>query len=384
MRKMVVELLALAVLLAGARMGWGQSAPEKKEKPPAKSRLEEMLEQALRANPDLAVATAKVAEAQAELNRTRLQVTQKVVALYYALETQKEQVATLEARFKRAKELYETKALPQAAFAEAGQQLRTAKAKLAELEVEQPYLLGKVRIRDSLLAWRYYPLIGVGRVRDGHLQAPPQLRLRAATGPVAEKIRRALDRRLPLKTEFKNTPMDKVVKSFTERASDVLFLVKPGEGPLPTITGELPDLPLGAALEWLEDALPDYRIVVREYGFLIAPANKVPPGAVSVHEFWKGAEARAAARDSHRARVEGTVRKVDPSGLVTISLGSDAGLAKGKTLTVYRPKKLGTLYLGTIRLIEVTPTQAVGQPVGRMSAPPAVGDKVTNKELDTW
>src|SRR5947209_6850608 len=46
---------------------------------PGKSKLEEMLEQALRDNPDLKVAAAKAQEAEAELNRARLAVVQKVV-----------------------------------------------------------------------------------------------------------------------------------------------------------------------------------------------------------------------------------------------------------------------------------------------------------------
>src|SRR5437660_737827 len=41
--------------------------------------LEEMLNKALKDNPDIRVAEAKVREAEAELNRTRLQVTQKVL-----------------------------------------------------------------------------------------------------------------------------------------------------------------------------------------------------------------------------------------------------------------------------------------------------------------
>jgi len=75
--------------------------------------------------------------------------------------------------------------------------------------------------------------------------------------------------------------------------------------------------------------------------------------------------------------VEGLVKNTDPSGLMTITIGSDAGLARGQTLDVYR---LGTnpRWLGKIRLIEVTPNQAVGQPVGRMNGTPQPGDRVGN------
>ena len=70
--------------------------------------------------------------------------------------------------------------------------------------------------------------------------------------------------------------------------------------------------------------------------------------------------------------VEGLVRRTDPSGLVTITIGSDAGLLRGHTMEVFRlgqnPK-----YIGRIKIVDVTPTQAVGQAAGRMLAPDAAG-----------
>lgn len=75
--------------------------------------------------------------------------------------------------------------------------------------------------------------------------------------------------------------------------------------------------------------------------------------------------------------VEGLIKKADGS-LVTISLGSDAGLAKGQTMEVFRlsptPK-----YIGKIRLIEVTPKLAVGQASGKMSTRMQIGDRVASR-----
>lgn len=77
--------------------------------------------------------------------------------------------------------------------------------------------------------------------------------------------------------------------------------------------------------------------------------------------------------------VEGLVRRAD-GNLVTISLGTDAGIAKGQTMEVFR---LGTnpKYIGRIRIVEVTPTQAVGQHAGRMTVPVQVGDRVGSKVM---
>src|SRR5262249_54257616 len=80
-------------------------------------------------------------------------------------------------------------------------------------------------------------------------------------------------------------------------------------------------------------------------------------------------------------QIEGQIKRTDPtSGLVTLSVGGDSGLAKGHTLEVFRLSP-SPRYLGTVRVIEVTPQQAVAQPVGRLSSPLQVGDKVASRIL---
>ena len=80
--------------------------------------------------------------------------------------------------------------------------------------------------------------------------------------------------------------------------------------------------------------------------------------------------------------VEGQISEVDPSGLIRITIGSDAGLTKGNTLEVYRLNTLvpdQSKYLGRIKLIEVRNTEAVGQLMGRPAAPPQAGDTVSSR-----
>lgn len=57
--------------------------------------------------------------------------------------------------------------------------------------------------------------------------------------------------------------------------------------------------------------------------------------------------------------VEGVVKQVSPEGLVSISLGSDAGLLKGHTLEVFSLSP--TQYKGRITIVEVSPHEAVGR-----------------------
>src|SRR5438477_8495528 len=93
-----VGLVAIALgLVAGKRALFAQSQPPKTAVPEPKTggeaagksapapSLEELLTRALKDNPDIRVAETKVREAEAELNRIRLQVMQKVVAYQHDL-----------------------------------------------------------------------------------------------------------------------------------------------------------------------------------------------------------------------------------------------------------------------------------------------------------
>jgi len=58
--------------------------------------------------------------------------------------------------------------------------------------------------------------------------------------------------------------------------------------------------------------------------------------------------------------VRGQVKAVGADGLVSISVGSDAGLLKGHTLEVFRTEPKPQ-YLGVLQIIEVSPHEAVGK-----------------------
>jgi multidrug efflux pump subunit AcrA (membrane-fusion protein) len=79
--------------------------------------------------------------------------------------------------------------------------------------------------------------------------------------------------------------------------------------------------------------------------------------------------------------LEGFVKRdADATGLVLISLGSDAGLLKGHTLEVFRLSPQAK-YLGRIKIIEVRPYESVGQVVGKPAAPILKDDRVASKLL---
>jgi hypothetical protein len=80
--------------------------------------------------------------------------------------------------------------------------------------------------------------------------------------------------------------------------------------------------------------------------------------------------------------VEGLIKALDPqSGLVTITIGSDAGLSKGNTLEVFRLKPEAT-YLGQLEILAVRPNEAVGRPLVRTRGNLQVGDRVASNILN--
>jgi hypothetical protein len=165
----------------------------------------------------------------------------------------------------------------------------------------------------------------------------------------------------------------------------------------PEVNLHLKQVPLGAALQALEDTfdadnrieINHMRFVVRDYGILVTTRDKLPQGATLLHDFWKKNTRREKGtgspskdppdeKSSAPSNIDGAIKATDPqSGLVTLSIGSDAGLRKGQTLEVYRLKPQPT-YLGPIQIIDVHPTEAVarrtGEPVGAIE----VGDRVTS------
>jgi hypothetical protein len=99
------------------------------------------------------------------------------------------------------------------------------------------------------------------------------------------------------------------------------------------------------------------------------------------------ATARASGKNPPPEDIQGLVKNVDAKGgsvLMTLTIGSDAGLAKNQTLELFRlnpavPSQ--SKYLGTVRILEAEAHQAVAQPVGRLSAPPQPGDRVASRIL---
>lgn len=76
--------------------------------------------------------------------------------------------------------------------------------------------------------------------------------------------------------------------------------------------------------------------------------------------------------------VEGLVSRTDGDRLVTITIGSDSGIAKGHTLEIFRfdPNPRNSKYLGRLKILDVREKEAVGEVEKRSAGMIRVGDRV--------
>lgn len=89
-------------------------------------------------------------------------------------------------------------------------------------------------------------------------------------------------------------------------------------------------------------------------------------------------------RNPPQENVEGEVKSTDTTGLLRISIGSDQGLQRGHTLELFRLNLQNpgqSKYLGSIRLLEVSNHEAVGEPIRALADRAKVGDRVASRIL---
>jgi hypothetical protein len=291
MQSKVVRLLALALVLSGTSLGLAQrpsqgggsqSPPPKEEK----TQLEAMLAEALKNNPDIRVATASLAAADAELNRTRLQVAQKVITLHAAIASQKAEVAYRQSQFERIKKLGEQKSVEMQVVDEAQQKLTVAKAKLAELEAQLPAVLGKSRetMRQEIVQPHR---LSIFLDRNPDIRSVEMMRSREMVGPMAERIRKALQ--TSVKVNYEDAKFDDILNILSKQVEGLSFRNQFRRESVPEskITLRFEEsLPASAILQALSDETGCV-FLVRDYGILVVVNNpkNVPPGAMTVEEF---------------------------------------------------------------------------------------------------
>jgi hypothetical protein len=320
------------------KVGGGRQQPAGK---PSEPTLEEMLQKALKDNPDIRVAEAKVREADAELNRTRLQVTQKVLAFHHSRESQKAIIKVAEEDLQRIQKLEASKAVSQEDVKQAQQRLSSSKAKLAEIEAEMPYLLGQqnrlnvasvafspigktlytgeldgtVRLWDATTG-QQIPGVNFNNSRlpfnppvwDLNKDPIPNFNVELSnlyqfsrvkdasasqnTGSIKDKVRKALDAMVTV--DYKQKKLCEIFDDLKKKAPG-LSIHDLSTLSLRQISLQIEgQVPLRTVLELIEDtcsvlsgegggSVGRMSFVLRDYGLLFAPNDNLPPGAVHIN-----------------------------------------------------------------------------------------------------
>jgi hypothetical protein len=386
--------IALAGLLACGALALAQPSakPDAPKKATPKTELEKALEDALSAHPDIRIAEAKLALAQAELAKARSEVTQKVVLATGNVRTSRAMLKEAILRLERIKRAGATVSREEVGLAELTVQRYQAELEAAEATLKALRGGGTAAATADKKLWHHAfspdgkllfstddKVIRVwdsvtGKELGRHLW--PSAGTKAAVGTtMAERIRKAMDG----KAKIKETVEANKVMARLRELSGLEIKVVGGPGFDSSVSFNFGEVPLGAIFQYAEDSAMGNRFVfvVREYGLLFVPEDKIPPGAVTLMAFWKGADKAAEKKGDAKKDLNGKVIEVDGSKL-KLDIGSDAGLYKVEMLEAFR---LGPTprYLGKVRIVDAQAKTSVAETVGRWSTTARVGDSVARR-----
>lgn len=145
--------LAAGAFLWAALVAHAQTEGVQKnvEKTLEQMRLDQLIADALKFNPDLRVAESKVREAEAELNRTRMKVVSDVTYLHAEIQAAQAMVDYAKKQYERSTQLRKSGALSEEDYRQAVLALEKAKSELATKRARLPYLVGKQLTAETLL-----------------------------------------------------------------------------------------------------------------------------------------------------------------------------------------------------------------------------------------
>jgi hypothetical protein len=284
-----------AMLTAGAP-AWAQQA-KGDPKQPAPAGLEELLAQALKQNPEIKVAEAKVRLAEAELSQMRQHVLAKIIAAHAEVQAAQAILQEAESRLARLKELIGKQPGVVSREELSGAELTRDKYRfeLASKQAQLVVLVGKSNLTAGASAKvvtfspdgkLLYSVEADGSVKvfdplTGKQIIAPNVDVK---GSDADKLRKALD--APVKAQFKKTPLKDVMQYLQDHANiNIVWAAKSVDVNMP-FSADLNDIPLGALIQLVED-LKGVQFVVREYGIIVLDRDNWVPGGVRLYEYWK-------------------------------------------------------------------------------------------------
>lgn len=305
-------LISSVALTTFALTGWSLAqTPGKGE---AKKSLDEYLAAAMKNSPDLQVAEAKVREAQAELRRSRIALAQRVIEANNNVDAAKAKVEHAESTFSRIKKLVETGNVSQDELQNGQALLAQSKAQLAQSEATLNGLIGNLpgniagmaegntgvvggppgipfgnqaaAVPGAAIGFSGSCVGGGGMLGFGGGEGGMPFR-RIPTGPMAEKLRKALNTNVKSKA-VKDARLPELINFQKSLVPEIPFVIHIGNQEREPVNFTLEgDVPLGALLQAMEDVVPGLKFFVREYGILVTIEGNEPPDGVPVVEFWQ-------------------------------------------------------------------------------------------------
>jgi hypothetical protein len=245
-----------------------------------RSSLDDLIARAMENHPDVAAAKAKVALAEAELKSKRLEVARDIISLS---EGMNEQVANVQRCESTLSELTNSvkkvpNSVPQQELRRAQSDLEVAKAKLDHTANELRHLTAVIAEKST------------ANDLGGRTSAPSAgtaARSQMPQGPVADKIKLALDERTDMEFADNPQPLKDVVEYISARHGFPHIYIHPDVPDTFVIKTSLKDVPLRYAFEAIQELTKgEVCFVVRDYGILIVNKDAAEQsGYVSAVDF---------------------------------------------------------------------------------------------------
>lgn len=239
--------------------GGGGPAPNKTvELPKAPETLEEMLAVALRSNPEVLQSEAKLRIAQANLNQTRLRVTQQVISGFHERQKQIEILKLQEHAMDNAKARLATGVVSQESVLEPMRAASESRAALAQIEAQTRYTLG---LGGSLTS---------GAGSDSPREAPaPERRRNSFRADIIEALGKEVS------VSFTTLSIGDVLTSLKDLSGGKLHVLLDTNALVGAggVTLEMSRVPLRTVLEALAD-MRGICFVFRDYGVLVTTPER--------------------------------------------------------------------------------------------------------------